>query len=150
MLITYSHDAIEKWVLMPEANRAGAGRIRQVTTGKKYYLPFVVTDYKWPASERMTLTAHVRLISPDGKTQFESPMFSRTIFADPTSPSVIVLTAVLDYTFDSSDSPGTYTIRVTVTDHVHSAYAKAEEQFQLVQGTIAEGEAAKTSQTKPR
>ena len=23
--------------------------------------------------------------------------------------------------------PGTYTIRVTVTDHVHSAYAKAEE-----------------------
>jgi len=153
ILITDSHDAIERWVLAPEANRAGAGRIRQVTTGKKYYLPFVVTDYKWPANERMTLTAHVRLIAPDGKTQFESPRWSRTIFADPRSPSVIVLNPVLDYTFDSSDLPGTYTIRVTVTDHVHSAYAKAEERFQLIQGASAE-ETAKTPatayQTKPR
>ena len=154
ILITDSHDAIEKWVLTPAANRAGTGRIRQVTTGKKYYLPFVVTDYDWPASERMTLTAHVRLISPDGKIQYECPTFSRTIFADPRSPSVIVLNPVMDYTFESSDLPGTYTIRVTVTDHVHSAYAKAEEQFQLVQGTSAEGEVGKTpataSQTKPR
>lgn len=154
ILITDSHDAIEKWVLTPEANRAGTGRIRQVTTGKKYYLPFVVTDYNWPASERMTLTAHVRLISPDGKIQYECPTFSRTIFADPRSPSVIVLNPVLDYTFDASDLPGTYTIRVTVTDHVHSAYAKAEEKFLLIQGASAEGESAKTpattSQTKPR
>ena len=154
ILITDSHDAIEKWVLTPAPKRLGAGRIRQVTTGKKYYLPFVVTDYNWPASERMTLTAHVRLISPDGKTQYECPTFSRTIFADPRSPSVIVLNPVLDYTFDSSDLPGTYTIRVTVTDHVHSAYAKAEEQFQLIRGASADGEVAKTpptaSQTNPR
>ena len=154
ILITDSDDAIEKWVLTPAANRPGTGRIRQVTIGKKYYLPFVVTDYDWPASERMTLTAHVRLISPDGKIQYECPTFSRTIFADPRSPSVIVLNPVMDYTFESSDLPGTYTIRVTVTDHVHSAYAKAEEQFQLVQGTSAEGEVGKTpataSQTKPR
>lgn len=112
ILITDSHDAIEKWVLTPDADRAGTGRIRQVTTGKKYYLPFVVTGYKWPASERMTLIAHVRLISPDGKTQFEAPAFSRTIAADPRSPSVIVLNPVMDYTLDSSDLPGTYTIRV--------------------------------------
>lgn len=154
VLITDSHDAIEKWVLMPEADRAGAGRIRQVTHGKKYYLPFVVTDYPWPASERMTLTAHVRFISPAGKTLFESPTFSRTIGPDLRSPSVIVLNPVMDVTFDPDDLPGTYTIRVTVTDHVHSAYAKAEEQFQLIQGTSAEGEAAKTpataSRTKPR
>ncbi len=132
ILITDSHDAIEKSVLTPDADRAGTGRIRQVTTGKKYYLPFVVTGYKWPASERMTLIAHVRLISPDGKTQFEAPAFSRTIAADPRSPSVIVLNPVMDYTLDSSDLPGTYTIRVTITDRVHSVYAKAEEQFQLI------------------
>lgn len=154
ILITDSHNAIERWVLMPEANREGAGRIRQVTTGKKYYLPFVVTDYKWPASERMTLTAHVSLISPEGKTLFECPTASRTIFADPRSPSVIVLNPVMDYTLDSSDIPGTYTIRVTITDHVHSAYAKAEEQFQLIQGASAEEETAKTparaQQTNPR
>ena len=154
ILITDSHDAIEKWVLTPEANRAGIGRIRQVTIGKKYYLPFVVTGYKWPASERMTLIAHVRLISPDGKTQFDAPAFSRTIAADPRSPSVIVLNPVMDYTLDSSDLPGTYTVRVTITDRVHSEYAKAEEQFQLIQDANAEGEAEKptatASQTKPR
>ncbi len=153
VLITDSHDAIEKWVLTPEADRAGTGRIRQVTTGKKYYLPFVVTGYKWPASERMTLIAHVRLISPDGKTQFDAPAFSRTIAADLRSPSVIVLNPVMDYTLDLSDLPGTYTVRVTIMDRVHSEYAKAEEQFQLIQGTNAEREAEKTtatvSQTKP-
>lgn len=152
ILITDSQDAIEKWVLLPETKRADAGRIRQVTTGIKYYLPFVVTNYQWPASERMTLTAHVVLISPHGKTQYECPEFSRTIFADPRSPSVIVLNPVMNYTFDSSDLPGTYTIRVTVKDHVHSAYAKAEEQFQLIQGASAEVERtpATAPPTKPR
>ena len=152
VLITDSHDAIEKWVLMPEADRAGAGRIRRVTPGKKYYLPFVVTDYPWQASERMTLTAHVRFISPAGKILFESPTFSRTIAPDPRSPSVIVLNPVMDVTFDPDDLPGTYTIRVTVTDHVHSAYAKADEQFQLIQGTREEAvnTPATASRTEPR
>lgn len=140
ILITDSHDAIEKWVLAPDANRAGTGRIRQVTTGKKYYLPFVVTGYKWPASERMTLIAHVRLMSPDGKTQFDAPAFSRTIAADPRSPSVIVLNPVMEYTLDSNDLPGTYTIRATIADRVHSVYAKAEEQFQLIQQSSAGAE----------
>jgi hypothetical protein len=149
ILITDSHAAIEKWVLMPEADRSGAGRIRQVIRDKKFYLPFVVTGYTSPASEKMNLTAHVRLISPDGKTQFDAPRFSETIAPDPRSPSVIVLNPVMDITFDSNDLPGTYTIRVTVTDHVHSAYAKAEEQFQLISGTSAERKATKKPATAP-
>ena len=79
ILITESHAAAEKWVLMPAADRPGAGRIRQVTRGKKYYLPFVVTDYPFPASEKMNLTAHVRFISPAGKTLFASAKWSETI-----------------------------------------------------------------------
>ncbi len=143
ILITESHDAIEKWVLAPAADRPGTGRLRQVTPGKKFYLPFVVSDYPYPVSEKMNLTTHVRFISPTGKTLLAAGKFSETIGADPRSPSVIVLNPVMEATFDQDDPPGTYTIRVTITDHVHSTYAKAEEQFQLVKGTGVDGNAAK-------
>ena len=91
ILITDSDAATEKWVLMPAAERAAAGHIRQLVPGKKYYLPFVVTDYEYPVSEKMNLTAHVRFISPAGKTLFAAAKWSETIGADPRSPSVIVL-----------------------------------------------------------
>jgi hypothetical protein len=142
ILINESKAETEKWVLMPEAARAGAGRIRQVTTDKKYYLPFVVTGYTWPATEKMSLTARVRFISPVGKIIYASAKWSETIAPDPKSPSVIVLNPVMDITFDHNDVPGTYTIRIMITDHVHSTYAKAEEKLQLIQGTSAEGKAA--------
>ena len=74
----------------------------------------------------MNLTAHVRLISPTGKTLFVAAKFSETLAPDPRSPSVIVLNPVMDLALDSDDLPGTYTIRVTVTGHIHSTYAKAE------------------------
>jgi hypothetical protein len=143
ILIAESKDAIEKWVLLPAADKQGAGRIHQVTSGKKFYLPFVVTDYPYPVSEKMNLTTHVRVISPAGKTLFAAGKFSETIGADPRSPSVIVLNPVMDFTLDPTDLPGTYTIRVTVTDHVHSMYAKAEETSQLIPGTSSDGKAAK-------
>jgi len=143
ILISESKAETEKWVLMPAADRQGAGRIRQLATGKKYYLPFVVTDYPYPATEKMNLTTHVHFISPAGKTLLAAGKFSENIGADPRSPSVIVLNPVMDVTFDATDLPGTYTLRVTITDHVHSTYAKAEEQFQLVQGADAGSKAAK-------
>jgi hypothetical protein len=143
ILVNESKAATEKWVLMPAADKQGAGRIRQVMPGKKYFLPFVVTDYPYPITEKMNLTTHVRLISPAGKTMFTAGKFSENIGADPRSPSVIVLNPVMDVTFDPTDLPGTYTIRVTITDHVHSMYAKAEEKFELVQGIVAEGNATK-------
>ena len=40
----------------------------------------------------------------------------------------------MDVTFDAGDLPGTYTFRLTVVDHVHSTYAKAEEKIELIQG----------------
>jgi hypothetical protein len=152
ILITDSHDAIEKWVLMSAADRPNAGRLRELTPGKKFNVAFVVTNYPSPASERMDLTARVRLISPDGKLKLELPKISEALAPDPESPGVIVLNPVMDITFDSTDLPGRWTIRVTITDHFHSSYAKAEEQFQLTPAKSEKGEAAKESAaaaTKP-
>ena len=135
ILFTNSKAEIEKWVLMPAAERPNAGRIRQVTRDKKFYAPFVVTDYAFPVSEKMDLTAHIRFLSPQGKVLLESPTFSETIGADPRSPHTIVLNPVMDITFDSGDLPGTYTFRLAIVDHVHSTYAKAEEKIELIQAT---------------
>ena len=143
ILITQSNQETEKWVLMPAADRPGAGRLRQLIPGKKYYLPIVVTDYAFPASEQMYLTAHVRFISPTGKILFGAAKVSGALAPDPRSPSVIVLNPVMDITSDPSDPLGTYTVRVTITDHVHSTYARAEEQFQLVPEPSAESRAGK-------
>jgi hypothetical protein len=134
ILFTDSKAAVEKWVLMPVADKPNAGRIRQVTRDQKFYAPFVVTDYAYPASEKMDLTAHIRFISPQGKVLLESPTFSETIGADSRSPHTIVLNPVMDVTFDAGDVPGTYTFRLTVVDHVHSTYARAEEKIELIQG----------------
>lgn len=135
---------------MPAAERAGAGRIRQVRVGKTYYVPFVVTDYAPQPSERMRLTARVHFISPSGKVLFTAANFSEALAPDVRSPSVIVLNPVMEMDFDPDDPPGTYTMRVTITDHVHLTYAKAEEQFQLIRGTGAEGKAAKKPATASR
>jgi hypothetical protein len=151
ILITDSHAAIEKWVFMSPADRPNAGRLRELVLDKMFYFPFVVTDYPWPATERMKLTAHVRVITPDGKIMYEAPEISGAIGSDPRVPSVIVLNPVMNITFDKTDLPGTYTVSATITDHVHSVYAKAEEQFQLTVANGTKREAAKTvvSGTKP-
>jgi hypothetical protein len=146
LLLMDSKDSVLKWVSLPAADRPSAGRIRQVTRDKKIYAPFVVTDYPFPVSEKMDLTAHIRFLSPQGKVLQERPTFSETIGADPRSPHTIVLNPVTDFTFDSSDLPGTYTFRLTVVDHVHSTYAKAEEKIELIQakGKTESGELDKS------
>jgi len=151
ILITDSHAAIDKWVLMSPADRPNAGRLRRLALDKPFYFPFVVTDYPWPATDRMKLTARVRVISPDGKIMHEEPEISGAIASDPRTPSVIVLNPVMNITFDTTDLPGAYTVSVTITDHVHSVYAKAEEQFQLTATKEAKRGAAKAvvSRTKP-
>lgn len=151
LLLMDSKDSVLKWVSLPAADRPNAGRIRQVTRDKKIYVPFVVTDYPFPVSEKMDLKAHIRFLSPQGKVLLDSPTFSETIGADPRSPHTIVLNPVMDVTFDSSDLPGTYTFRLTVVDRVHSTYAKAEEKIELIQakGKMESGELDKSPAVVP-
>lgn len=149
ILITDSNAAIEKWVLMPAADRPGAGRFHQATRDKKLFVPFVVTEYPFPSSEKMDLTAHIRFISPQGKILLDKPVFSETVGSDPRSPHTIVLNPVMDIAFDSNDVPGTYTLRLAIVDHVHSNYAKAEEKVELLPGKSDGGEASNSPAVVP-
>jgi hypothetical protein len=132
ILITDSHAQIEEWVLLPADSRPGAGRLRQVTAGRKLFVPIVVTDYAWPATERMNLTASIRLISPNGKTMLSTAKVAEAVAPDPLSPRVIVLNPVIDFSFDTTDLKGSYTIQVTVIDHIHLVSSSAEERVELV------------------
>jgi hypothetical protein len=134
ILFTDSQSEIEKWVLMPAAEKPNAGRMRQVTRDKAIRVPFVVTDYPYPTSEKMDLTTHVRFISPTGKVLLDAPHFSEDIGSDPKSPHTIVLNPVMNMTFDSGDVSGVYTFRLTIVDHIHGTYAKAEEKLELIAG----------------
>ena len=48
-----------------------------------------------------------------------------------------------NFTFDPNDLSVTYTIRVTITDHLQPACATDEEQFQIVHVTGAGVQSAK-------
>lgn len=149
ILLTDSKTAIEKWVLMPAAEQSNAGRIRRVTRDKKIYVPFVVSEYPYPVTEKMDLIAHIRFISPTGKVLLESPKFSENVGVDPRSPQTIVLNPVMDMAFDARDVPGTYTLRMTIMDRVHNTYAKAEEKIELVQDKVETGDKGETPAVVP-
>jgi hypothetical protein len=149
ILLADSKTAIEKWVLLPAAERPNAGRIRQATRDKKIYVPFVVSEYPYPASEKMDLVAHIRFISPAGKVLLESPKFSENVGVDPRSPHTIVLNPVMDMTFDARDVPGAYTLRLTIMDRVHNTYARAEEKIELVQDKVETGDKGETPAVVP-
>jgi hypothetical protein len=144
ILIVDSKSVIEKWVLLPAAERAKSGRFHQVPTGKKFFFPFVVTDYPYPATEKTDLSAHIRVLSPAGRVLLDQPAYSQTVTADPRSPHTIVLNPVMDITFDPKDTPGVYTFRLTVVDRVHATYSKAEEKLEIVPPSKESGETVKT------
>jgi hypothetical protein len=131
ILFMDSKEAIEKWVLSPLLPRPGTGLVRQVKPGMKFYMPFVVTNYRFP-NENMYLSAQLRITDPEGKTIFEAPKVSGAVRRDPRSPHVIVLNPVMDLTFDEADQPGTYMIRVMVFDHAHNVSASTEASIELV------------------
>lgn len=139
ILFADSNAAVEKWVLMPAAEKPNAGRMRQVTRDTTIYVPFVVTDYPYPPTEKMDLTTHVRFRSPTGKVLLEAPHFSEDIGSDPKLPHTIVLNPVMHMKFDSGDVSGVYTFRLTIVDHIHGTYAKAEEKLELVEGKTESG-----------
>jgi hypothetical protein len=131
LLITESNAEIQKWVLATPAERAVSGRKRTLEIDTRYLLPAVVTDYT-PDSKQILFTADYEMLGPGGKVYFQKTAFSSAQAYDPKSPSVIVLNPVLNLTFDKNDTPGKYTIRITVKDHLKGTVSRAEEQVTLV------------------
>ena len=53
--------------IVARGGQAKRGTYSAVTRDKKIYVPFVVTDYPFPVSEKMDLNAHIRFLSPPGQ-----------------------------------------------------------------------------------
>jgi hypothetical protein len=132
ILFMDSKEAIEKWAASPSIPRPMVGQIQQVRPGVKFYVPFAVTNYRFP-NENMNLTAQVRISDPKGTTLVEVPKVSTAVRRDPRSPDVIILNPVLDLEFDEADPRGTYMIRVVISDLAHNITASAEAAVLLVE-----------------
>lgn len=131
ILVVDSTSTIAEWVLLPDRDRKDRGRIRKVVVDKKYFLPFIVTGYQAVASD-IRLTASVKVIAPNRKVLLKRERIALANYQEPRNPKVFVLQPVMNLQFDSNDAAGTYRILVSITDHVRSTIAKAEEKIELV------------------
>jgi len=129
VLIVKSHADIESWVVSEPAKRRGdAGRARTVTRGSKVYLPAVATFPASQVGERIALVADLEIIAPNGKSQkLASCCIANRV--DPRAPATIVLSPVLDVTFDSTDPSGEYRVRAMINNGKETVVT--EERFRL-------------------
>ena len=147
ILIVNSRTAIAKWVQAPPGERGSdMGRLRTVSKGTKIYLPIIATGFKPSESGRLNLAAELEIVSPDGKATAVKKCCSASR-GDPRSPGVAVLNPVIDMIFDTDDPPGTYTVRVTVTDSASSA--TASEAFLVQAGAAAAKEPTQQNEINP-
>jgi len=130
VLIVGSYAEVEEWVLSAPSERGGDhARLRNVSRGTRIYLPIVITGFKPSQSGAMNFSADLELVDPNGKSAGSFKRCCSAVLADPKTPGLVVLNPVKNVTFDSTDSPGTYTVQVTVTDGARSATAR--ETFRL-------------------
>jgi hypothetical protein len=116
LLFVKSHADIETWVKTEPAKRRGnVGRMRTVTRDSKLYMPVVATFSQSQVGQRVSLMADLEIVSPTGKTQrIANCCLANTV--DPRAPMTIVLSPVVDMTFDSSDPKGEYRVRATLSN----------------------------------
>lgn len=129
VLIVKSHSDIATWVTLEPAKRRGdVGRMRAVTKGAKVSFPAVATFSQSQVGQRIAMVADLELVAPDGKVhKFPSCCIANRV--DPRAPTTIVLSPVVDLTFDASDLKGEYRMRITINSGKETAVA--EEIFRL-------------------
>ncbi len=147
VLITSSHAAIEKWVLMPPGERGGdRGRLRIVSKGEKVYFPVVVTGYKLSGTGPTNVNVVLEFVPPSGKG-FTIRSSGALAPKDNRTPGLLVLNPVAEVVFEPNDPAGTYTARARVTGDAGTA--TASESFRVQAGTGKEKVAASMGEAKP-
>ena len=79
----------------------------------------------------MDLTARLSLIGPDGRVVYEHRDLGRSAWGHPRQ-GYLAIKPHVDFSFDRTDAPGTYTYRVTISDNARGEVVQAEEKVILV------------------
>lgn len=135
VLVVKSPDAIASWVKLAPAMRKGeAGHLKSVSRDEKIFFPVVATFSESQAGKKITLSAELELITPDGKVNQLKPEGApgccQASSVDPAAPQTVVLQPVPDITFDAKDLSGKYRLRAKISNGKETVVA--EETFTLM------------------
>ncbi len=130
LVITDSHEGLKKWLAMTPKQREQSARQSRFRVNEKGYLALVLTNYDVDASN-VDLTARLSLIGPDGQVVYENRDLGRSAWGHP-KQGYLAISPHVDFSFDPTDKPGTYTYRVSISDNARGEVVRAEEKVILV------------------
>lgn len=135
VLVVKSHDAIASWVKLAPALRKGeAGHLKSVSRGEKIFFPVIATFSESQAGKKLTLSAELELITPDGKVNplkpEGAPGCCQASSVDAAAPQTVVLQPVQETTFEAKDLSGKYKLRAKISNGKETVVA--EETFTLM------------------
>lgn len=130
LVITDSHEGLVKWLAMTPRQREEASSDQKFRVDQKGYLALVLTNFDVDAAN-VDLTARLSLIGPDGRVVYEHRDLGRSAWGNP-KQGYLAIKPHVDFSFDRTDKPGTYTYRVTISDNARGEVVRAEEKVILV------------------
>ena len=130
LVITDSHEGLVEWLAMTPKQRENYARGQKFRVNQKGYLVLVLTNYEVDKAN-VDLTARLSLIGPDGRVVYEHRDLGRSAWGHPRQ-GYLAIKPHVDFSFDRTDAPGTYTYRVTISDNARGEVVEAEEKVILV------------------
>ena len=135
VLVVKSHDAIASWVKLAPALRKGeAGHLKSVSRDEKIFFPVIATFSESQAGKKITLSAELELVTPDGKVNPLKPEGAsgccQASSVDAAAPQTVVLQPVQEITFEAKDLSGKYRLRAKISNGKETVVA--EETFTLM------------------
>ena len=131
LVITSSEEKFREWLSATPDQREKHAKSQKFRPGQKGYLVLVLTNYKLDPDQDVNLTADLSLIAPDGKLVYQHRDLGKSAWGHPRQ-GYLAIEPHVDFVFDRTDRPGTYTYRVTVSDHARGGVVTAEEKVVLV------------------
>jgi hypothetical protein len=105
---------------------------RSFVQGDTAYLAFISTGALPNEKGTGNITVDVRIAKPDGSELFFKQSYAHYTRPLSTRPSFVMCDPALDLTFDTSDSPGLYTVTAIFHDLVAHKAAIVEIKLELV------------------
>jgi hypothetical protein len=121
-----SVDGFKAWLGEPidpaRASTAAAypGRLAQLPFGRKTQLPIVVSGLPSPAAQAMQLLADVEILGTDGRSLGTSPRCCQATIARGSRQGAVLLSSTVNVEPETGRQKGSYTVRVSVTDGIHT------------------------------
>jgi hypothetical protein len=129
VLILGSIEDLPSWIASPASQRGDTGRLREVPTGLKVQLPIVVTDLPPLAEPGLSFDADIEFLGPQGQVLWTRKSCCRKVVRGTPPGRAISLEPVASVQFEPNDTPGIYSVRVTVTDGERTATAVETFRF---------------------